>query len=482
LLGGLVLEDGRSWGEAATSSQWEDATAILDPGSRPYHFLTRARGYSKTTDLAGVALVAMLEQLPPGARLYGLASDLDQGRLLADSLAGFITRTENLRGAFEVGAYKVTTTRGGTVLEILAADAPSAYGLRPSFLIVDEITQWGATPGPRRLWEAASSAMAKIEGARMVLLSSAGDPAHWSKKILDHARRDALWRVHEIRGPAPWTDPARLEEQRRRLPESSFRRLFLNEWAAAEDRLARPEDLAACVTLDGPLAPRSGLSYRIGVDVGLRKDRTVVAVCHAERIEGQTARRLVLDRMHVLSGSREKEIRLSDVEEVIFQASREFNHAPVRLDPWQSIGLKQRLTSRSVSVEEFNFSAVSVGRLASSLHIAIRDRLLAIPDDPELIDELSNVRLRETSPGVLRMDHDADQHDDRAIALALCVEWFLQRGRSQGSVGSAAGFQMDRLGRTLPPVAGRRPGRAVRFQTDDPSFEQERSYVDRSVR
>jgi phage FluMu gp28-like protein len=62
-----------------------------------------------------------------------------------------------------------------------------------------------------------------------------------------------------------------------------------------------------------------------------------------------------------------------------------------------------------------------VGHLASTLHLLLRDRGLALPDDPELLDELANVRLRETAPGVLRMDHDPDKHDDRAITLAMAA-------------------------------------------------------------
>jgi hypothetical protein len=67
------------------------------------------------------------------------------------------------------------------------------------------------------------------------------------------------------------------------------------------------------------------------------------------------------------------------------------------------------------------FSAQSVGRLASTLMLLVRNRALALPDDAELIDELANLRLRETAPGVLRIDHDPDKHDDRAIALALAA-------------------------------------------------------------
>jgi phage terminase large subunit-like protein len=291
LLAGLVLEDGRRWGEAAADFQWQDAQAVLDPASEtPYHFLTRARGGSKTSDLAGMAIVALLAQLPPGSRLYALAADRDQGRLLIDSVAGLATRTPELRGLLDVQAYRVAAVRNGSLLEVLAADAPGAWGLRPDFLVVDELAQWGQTYSARRLWEAASSAIAKTKG-RMAVLTTAGDPAHWSRKILDHALADPLWRVHQVPGPPPWMDGERLAEQRRRLLDSSFRRLFLNEWISAEDRLASDEDIAACVVLDGPLAPEVGKQYVIGLDVGLKHDRTVAAVCHGETVRMPTMRR-----------------------------------------------------------------------------------------------------------------------------------------------------------------------------------------------
>jgi len=84
--------------------------------------------------------------------------------LLVDSVDGFATRTPELRGALKVDAYRVTATRSGSTLEVLAADAPGAWGLRPAFLVVDELAQWASTRAPRRLWEAATSAVAKVAG------------------------------------------------------------------------------------------------------------------------------------------------------------------------------------------------------------------------------------------------------------------------------------------------------------------------------
>lgn len=192
VLSGLVLEDGRRWGAVAVGFQWEDVRAVLDPDSpTPYAYLTRARGGSKTDDLGGISTAAMLAQAPAGARLYGVAADRDQARLLVDSIAGFVTRTPLLHGALEVAAFRVVAPRTGAVLEIIAADAESAWGIRPWLLVVDELAQWGTTGGPRRFFEAVSSAAAKVTGSRMVVLTTAGDPAPTSYRTTGRPGRRA---------------------------------------------------------------------------------------------------------------------------------------------------------------------------------------------------------------------------------------------------------------------------------------------------
>jgi phage terminase large subunit-like protein len=462
VMNALVLETGARWGEVAAPFQQEDAAAVLDSSGTPYHFLTRARGGSKTADLAGMAVAAMLAQLPPASRCYALAADRDQGRLLLQSIEGYMVRTPELRGAVTVDAFRATTTRSGSTLEVLAADAPGAWGLRPHFLIVDELAQWATTPGPRRLWEAVTTAVAKIADCRMVCLTSAGDPAHWSHAVLEHAHADPLWRVHEVAGPAPWLDEARLAEQRRRLPESSYRRLFLNQWTAPEDRLTTVDDLAACTLLEGPLPPVAGYRYVIGLDVGTVHDRTVAVVAHSEPVtrtledgEVMAGVRVIVDRVQAWAGSRAKPVQLADVGDWLDYVAHEYGGATVVFDPHQAVELTQRLAARGVRVERFDFTAGSVGRLTLTLYQLLRSRSLALPDDPDLIGELANVRLRETSPGTYRLDHDPDKHDDRAIALALAAHHLVERSgkRSGGSVagvirryGPGGGWRVELAG------------------------------------
>ena len=185
--------------------------------------------------------------------------------------------------------------------------------------------------------------------------------------------------------------------------------------ARATRRSSPTRHLRAAVRHEGPLDPTPGASYVIGVDLGLKRDRSAAAVCHAENED------VILSRLGVWQGSRRKPVRLGEVEDWLAEAAARFNGAEVVFDPWQSVGLMQRLQGRGLRCSEFSFSAQSVGRLAASLFNALRDGRLGLPNDADLLDELAHVQLRETSPGVFRLDHPPGRHDDRAIALALAA-------------------------------------------------------------
>lgn len=383
-----------SWPPKSIATDWQraDVAAVLS-GDPLMAFLTRPRGASKTTDLGAVGLAVLTLQAPTASRSYAVAADADQAGLLVDAMRRLARLNPTLQRVLRVDARRVVNLQTGASLEVLPADAPSAWGLLPHLVIVDEVTQWPGSVNHRGVWDAVVSAVAKVDGCRLVCLTSAGDPVHWSHRVLEHARTSPRWRVNEVPGPCPWISEDALAEQRALLTDSQYARLHLNRWVAAEDRLVSAEALRDAVVLDGPQEPRLGVTYRIGADLGLRHDRTAIAVCHAEPVTDRVppSRRVVLDRMVVLAGTRQREV----------------------LDPWQGIGLAQRLRARGVTVVEQSFTPQVYGRMASVLYTLLRDRLLAIYMDDGLLDELANVRLRETLPGLLRVDHDPGRHDDR---------------------------------------------------------------------
>lgn len=122
-------------------------------------------------------------------------------------------------------------------------------------------------------------------------------------------------------------------------------------------------------------------------------------------------------------------------------ASREYNGAPAHADPFQAVGLLQRLRARGVRASEFTFSAQSVGRVANALHLALRNRLILLPDDQDLRSELGRVRLRESAPGVVRLDHDRGDHDDQAVAIAIAVS--VLQGEARVGAGFMAAYKRE---------------------------------------
>jgi len=302
-------------------------------------------------------------------------------------------------------------------------------------VVVDELAAWPSTREARSLWHSIYSGLPKRRDSRLVIITTAGDPGSMAAGILAGAKESPRWRVSDYVGTLPWADAVDLVEQRRVLPESVYLRLHENRWVSAEDRLVRADDLAACVTLDGPLEYDSNYRYVIGLDLGLKADRTVLTVAHSLR-QDANAPRVVLDRIAVLQGSKRQPVSLADIEVLADESSRAYGRAPIRLDPWQAVGLAQRLRDKGVTVEEWTFSATSVGRLGSVLHLLLRDHRIDLPNDRDLLDELATVRLRESAPGVFRLDHDAGNHDDRAVSLGLAALALTERsdGANDGGI------------------------------------------------
>jgi hypothetical protein len=140
-------------------------------------------------------------------------------------------------------------------------------------------------------------------------------------------------------------------------------------------------------------------------------------------------------------------VQLPEVGKYVEFLSREYSGALVVYDRHQAVEITQRLERRNVKTEEFVFSASSVGRLALTVYQLLRSRSLSLPDDEELLDELANVRLRETSPGTYRMDHDPDKHDDMAVALALAAHYLVERGGRQSGGGVSGAVDHSALAR-----------------------------------
>ena len=461
LLAGLRLEDGRPWGTAATPLQLADATAVLDLEGPRRHWLGRSKGYSKTSDVAGLALAVLLTQAPAGAEAYGAAGDRDQAALLLRSIRGYVDRTPGLAGKVLVESRRVSVPDRGTDLIVLPADSAGSHGLRPFWLVIDELANWVDDDQHRDFLDSLLAGLPKVARSRAVIMTTAGSPSHFSWPLYRTAGSDPAWRLSDVRGPAPWMSPAEVDGERRRLSNrpAVFERLFGNVWSGAVGQLVTPELVAAAAVLDGPQPWTPGRFYFGGIDLGLTHDRTAVAVVHAERVDGSMVRRFVLDRMEVRSGSKGHEVDLMAVENMVAALSREYRSPMFRLDPWQGELLAQRLRVRGVRVEKRAYSLKLFDQVATALYGLLREGLLCLPrDDLDLLEEFRQVRMRETStPGRFRVDTDSGRrHDDMVMAVGYAVSLAMDVGGVAGRVESpqAAAAGRRALASMRPLTAG----------------------------
>lgn len=434
IVSALPLEDGRLWGEAAYPWQLEDAKVILEDTGPRRHYLLRGRGMSKTSDVAGVVLGLLLTEAPPSSESFCYAVDADQAALLHDALAGFVRRA-GLEGRLRLSPGKVENILTGATLVVESSDGASAYGKRPWLQVVDELGLWPDTPNHRALLAAILSAVPKVPGSRLIVITTAGNPTGIGARVWEQALDSKHWHTAKRPGPSPWWAPEDVEATRASLTASEWRRLIDCDWAAGADSLATVEDVQAAVR-QGPvtLEPRPSVEYVAALDVGTRRDNTALAIGHREATD--YGHQTVIDRLVVWrpedNGGR---VDLAEVEATVRAECKRYNNATLRFDRMQAEQLSQNLERQGVQTDEYVFSTAGANRLARSLWTALRDRTIQVPDDPLLVGELHTVQIVESAQGAIKLSNPAGHHDDAVTACSMVHVDLLDRGDIVGGVG-----------------------------------------------
>jgi hypothetical protein len=409
----VTLEDGRPWGEVAEPWQIDDFAA-LDTGQFRHAYFERPRGHAKTFDLGTEAFTGLVLG-PPGQRLYCAAADEDQARLLFEDVRDKFTRSPLLRHSVRVTQREIIVNATGSRLKVLSSDAPTAYGLRPDQIFIDELAEWRR----RELWDSLWSATGKRPGCRMLVISTAGwDRASIAWEVREIAHREADW-YFSARGPcAGWISQAWREQQKRTLPAHVYARLHEARWVEGVGAWLTAEEV------DGIFAdalPSAVGPAAIGLDLGVTRDAAVAAV-----VRSVPENRLgVVEAMETWK-PRGVPVDIGQVEEAVVVLAHRFS-APVILDKWQAVYLGQRLLQRGVQVLEYEFAGDGRRKLFGRLLDLIRSRRLRSRPHEDLRRELLSLEVEETASG-WRVDHKPGRHDDHVVAVALAAQHVVTEG------------------------------------------------------
>ncbi len=399
----------------------DPAFVALAQGRKPERgrfWLERTKGGSKDSDLA-VMMLWLLAFSGRPVRIQIGAYDSDQAdevrliiqdilridaplnRLLAD-----VTKT--IRG-------EIRNARTDSVCEILTTDSRGSHGSRPDLCLVNELSHIGNQEFAETLLDNAD----KVPNGVVCIATNAGALDTWQFAWHELARTSPRWYFSALTEPAPWIDPADLEESRRRNSASRFNRLWRGHWVRGSGDALDLDDIEAAITLRAPMEEaRPGYAFVSGLDLATRRDFASVVTVAAD-YENRRVRLAHCQSWKPMPGGT---IDLTGVEEAVYEAAWTFR-CPVYFDPFQAVAMAQRLTRLGLTMHEVPFVGANLNRMASAMLQVFRERRIDLYDDRELIRDLGRLTIVERSFGYkLEANRDPNGgHADRAFALALAL-------------------------------------------------------------
>ena len=227
-----------------------------------------AKKSGKSEIAAAIAATLLFADDERMGEIYGAARDRDQASIVFNVLAEMVKKSPALAARAQIirSTKRILVTKGasaGSFYQALAADSDSADGVNPSGIIFDEVHR---QPN-RRLWDVLNDSTAARRQPLVFAITTAGydreslawQEHEYARKVLEGNLDDpTFWPViyaaapdDDFRDPKAWkkaspslgiTVPLEFYEQHAKRAEqepayeNTFRRFFLNQWVAQEER------------------------------------------------------------------------------------------------------------------------------------------------------------------------------------------------------------------------------------------------------
>ncbi len=392
-------------------------------------FITAARGHAKTSMLAQLCIWSLCFSRRP-LNITVAASDKEQSHIFLDRIAKEAAHNSWLSTKLKIHNFNVVGPTGH--LSIISSDAPSSSGKLDDITICDEVCWWKK----RDLMDILMSGRAKRKDGVFIVISNSGCLDTWQYELLQTAKQSTRWVTHEVPPfSASWLDRAAIEDDKKILLPSLYRRLHENVWIdpAEENQFITREQIEACVNCQQQASGKKH-RYFVAMDYGSVWDRSAACVMHAVGDD------VYLDALDIWQGSQQERMQVSVLEQWLKDKLQAFHVARFIADPYQLEQLCQRF-ERHILVERFSFSGGHHVQLAENLRSLILNKRLHIyphagqitlsnGKKEDLVDEISSLIIEEKGQR-WRFQHLPGKHDDLTIVIAMSALYCIRE--RQGS-------------------------------------------------
>ena len=395
------------------------------------------RRSGKTTRLGATVAVSAAVQdvghlLSPGeyARVIVVCPTLGHSTQAFDSIKGIL---EVLGVAYRERAREVIITGRRTVIQAVVADHISPRGGTAIAAIVDEAallpTSEGAAGYDVEILAAIRPALATTDG-KLVVISTPWDRkgVHFETCSKFYGKVETAKLV--IHGTTWDLNPSLTEAKCRELEvdPKRFRREYQAVPGDTDENFLRRNDVLGCVDRGIEVRPATGESvYVLGLDIGLRRDRTAVVVAHREYrsvINGPPADMIVIDAIRTWTPKKGEKLPFDEIIGQVASMSRQYNGAKIVRDFWGGDAVESALRERGVISEEKSMAPKSQAARFAVLSQKLQSGRIRLVDCPLAIEELCDLRVKLHSGGRFEIaaPDRRGAHDDIADALALACE------------------------------------------------------------
>ena len=466
----VVLEPWQVWA-IVTGYSWVSRVSGYPRFRRMTLFM--AKGQGKTFLAAGLALHAIATGTR-GEKVYSAASTRDQAGLSFGTARMMLNLAPDVRDHFGlvVEQHQIVRPESGSHFKSISAEAGSAEGKIPAFILEDEIHAHKS----RDLHDNLRSMAAKLPYSRQVVISTAGfdmSPQAIGYEVFCYARDILLGTVTDDSqfaliidadreldpwAPATWrqanpnmgvsidaTEVVYVANEARQVhsKQPSFFTKRLNWWVQSASSWM---DLAAwdkCLDTDMRREDFDGEAGWIGIDLAQTRDlcgvvnlfaregedgrRNYFAFCHAYlpresdtlRQGNDTLRVWAQDGYLSLTPGRSMEPTKIILPDVVADLERNPG-SEVCLDPWGGVALVQELTANGYENQtvQIRQGAKTQSAPMQELEAAVLDGRLHHDGNPVLRWCVGNVIARADRNGNIAPDREADARKiDAAVAL-----------------------------------------------------------------
>lgn len=452
------LSDGEYYGQPLSLRSWQrellDGIFATDDRGRLKHriaYVGLPRKNGKSTLAAALAVYALIAG-PPGCEVYSCAGDRRQANIVFREARDMILASPELSSRVTVFQHQLESPRNGGIYRALSADAALQQGLKPTFVVFDEVH---VQPN-RQLWDAMRLGMGIWPEPMMVGITTAGfDKETLAWELYDYGRRIERG---EIEDPsfffrwwepgsmnADWRDPEVWESANpaygdfllaehfdsdvRTTPENEFRRYRLNQWTSTSYAWLPHGAWDGCA--DSERVVEASEPIVLGFDGAWSNDSTALVGC------------TVKDPHLFVLGLWEPDpslghVDMAAVEKGVRDAFANYNVRELAFDPARFQDFYARLESERRPVVEWPTNSLArMVPACQEFYTAVLDKRLSHDGDGRLAGHISNAVVKEDhrGPRIVKESKTSPRKIDLAVAAVVAYERALALGSKPAGMG-----------------------------------------------